>query len=159
MKETYIDNYKEKLEHLKRYVKENTSGTSRNCVEVFQAQVEEAKSLISEIMVDGENLGEVMIRTLSKDLSRYYDSFESYQRALSEMTSDSLKTLRRKILNDSRDFFKETWGEESNEFFRSKKFFSTYIKDLSLVSRLGSSLDCIITSLRRYILARYGGKK
>lgn len=157
MKETYMINYQDKLNKFRNFVREDISGSTKNCVEVFQSQVEEAKIYLSEKINEiGENLDEVFIRTLSKDLSRYYDSFEKYLKSLSEMKSGNLTYLRRKIVLGDKNFFRDTWGEDSDNFFRTRKFISTTLKDLSLASKLNSSLDCIVTSLYRYTYKKYG---
>lgn len=157
MKETYILNYRDKLNNFRDYVKEDLTRNSENCVDFLQNQIDEAKSKLTGLLNNqGEDLGDVLIRTISKDLSRYYESFRNYHRALSEMETGNLLLFRKKIVSKDKDFFINTWGEESGNFFRTRKFISTYLKDLSLAFKINSSLDCISSSLRRYILSKYG---
>lgn len=157
MKESYIINYRDKLNNFREYVKEDLTGNSENCVDYLQNQIDEARSKLTGLLNNqGEDLGEVLIRTISKDLSRYYESFRSYHKALSEMETVNLSRFRKKLVSKDKDFFTNTWGEESDNFFRTRKFISTYLKDQSLASKINSSLDCITSSLRRYILSKYG---
>ena len=155
--ETYNVNYQNKLNSLQEYLKEDSTGTKRSCIEVLRSQVDEVVLRVSGMNnSQGEDLGEVFLRTISKDLSRYHDSFAKYQKALSEMKTSNLMLLRRKIVTGDKDFFKETWKEDSDNFFRTRKFISSYLKDLSLASKINSSLDCIVTGLYRYTLGKYG---
>lgn len=154
VKETYEINYQDKLNNFRNFVKEDISG---NCIDFLQSKIEEAKTLLSgQTNDEGEDLDEVLIRTISKDLSRYYDGFEKYQKALSEMKTESLKVLRKKLVTKEKDFFQEVWGEESDNFFRTRKFISTYLKDSSISQKLNSTLDCISVSLYRYVYNKYG---
>lgn len=156
MTESYNTNYLNKLDSFRKYLKEDLTGMSKNCIEVLQGQVEEARSKLTGLKnSQEEDLGEVLIRTLSKDISRYYDNFERYQKTLSEMNTENLSLLRRKIISGDKDFFKETWKEDSDNFFRTRKFISTHLKDLSLVSKINSSLDCLIMGLHRYTVREY----
>lgn len=153
MKETYITNYQDKLDNFRQFIR---SENSENCIDYLQSQINEAKIKLTGLKDGGEDLGDVLIRTISKDLSRYYESFRSYQKALSEMNKGNLLMLRKKIISGDKDFFKNTWKEDSDDFFRTRKFINTYLKDPSMVFRINSSLDCISSSLRRYTLSEYG---
>lgn len=154
MKPTYQNNLREKLDKFREFMKDNFS-----CVDVLQSQIEFSKNQLSGIFdSQKEDLGEVLVRTVSKDLSRYYDSYSKYLKVLAEMgTTDNLKALRKKIIFGDKNFFSETWKEDSDSFFRTRKFISLYIKDPSQALRINSSLDCIISGLQKYIYNLYGG--
>lgn len=156
---SYTENYQEKLDKFREFIKENLTGNAKNSIDVFQSQVDSVLNFLSErVDVNGDNLKEVLIRTLSKDLSRYYDNFEKYQLALAEMKSSNLLELRKKIVFGDKDFFSSVWKEDSDNFFRTRKFFSTYLKDKSLVHKLNSLLDSIVVGLYRYTLNKYSPK-
>lgn len=154
MKETHLSNYQNKLEGLRTYVREDPEG---NCIDILKNQVQEILSKLSGLEnSEKEDLADVFIRTLSKDLSRFSDSFGRYQRTLSEMNSSNLSYLRKKIVSGDKNFFKETWKEDSDDFFQTRKFIHTYVKDQKLSFKINSTIDCITSSLHRYTLSKYG---
>lgn len=157
MKDSYIINYRDKLDNFREYLRDNDS---ENCIDTLQRLVEESKPRLSGLMnSQKEPLEDVFIRTLSKDLSRYYDSFKRFHNALSKMDKDKdLIYLRRKIILGDKNFFKDTWKEDSDNFYRTRKFISDYLEkgDLSLSHKLCASLDCMVTGLHRYTLSRFG---
>lgn len=151
--DTYKTVYKEMLDNFSKFLK---SGNGRICTELLDSYVTDAISTLGNEVNDQKELkSDDLIRTLSKDLNRYWDSFNYYQNALEEMgTSDKLITLRKKLVK-SPIFFDEIWKEKSDKFFRSKKLISKYFKDPKTIQKLTSALDCIAIGLRRYLYGRY----
>jgi hypothetical protein len=97
---------------------------------------------------------------VSRDFQRFFTSFRRYSGILQNMweTEDSeikegYKVLIRKIVDF--DFFENTFHEDSNNFFKLRKWAET-LGDKELTRKINSHLDCIVTSFFRQLKRRYG---
>ena len=68
-------------------------------------------------------------------------------------TKEKYSELIRKIVDF--DFFENTFHEDSNNFFKLRKWAET-LRDKELTRKINSHLDCIVTSLFRQLKRRYG---
>lgn len=143
--DNYLENYRTKLDVIRKNIKQ----TSNSCVDLLDTSI---KEVIATIPKEKDNL----IRTISKDLSRYMDPWITYQKALSQMnTSPEMIELRCRIVESS-NFFKDIWKEDSASFYRTRKFLAENLRNEPLRVRINQTLDCIIISLKRNLIDKYG---
>lgn len=117
------------------------------------------KDLIEKAVVLTGNRDKVYT-IVSRDFQRFFTSFRRYSGILQNMweTEDTeikegYKVLIRKIVDF--DFFENTFHEDSNNFFKLRKWAET-LGDKELTRKINSHLDCIITSFFRQLKRRYG---
>ena len=92
-------------------------------------------------------------KIVSRDYLRYADILQSMWETNDKKTKEKYSELIRKIVDF--DFFENTFHEDSNNFFKLRKWAET-LRDKELTRKINSHLDCIVTSLFRQLKRRYG---
>ena len=99
-------------------------------------------------------------KIVSRDFQRFFTNYLRYADILQSMwetndkkTKEKYSELIRKIVDF--DFFENTFHEDSNNFFKLRKWSET-LGDKELTRKINSHLDCIVTSLFRQLKRRYG---
>lgn len=99
-------------------------------------------------------------KIVSRDFQRFFTNYLRYADILQSMwetsdkkTKEKYSELIRKIVDF--DFFENTFHEDSNNFFKLRKWAET-LRDKELTRKINSHLDCIVTSLFRQLKRRYG---
>ena len=99
-------------------------------------------------------------KIVSRDFQRFFTNYLRYADILQSMwetndkkTKEKYSELIRKIVDF--DFFENTFHEDSNNFFKLRKWAET-LRDKELTKKINSHLDCIVTSLFRQLKRRYG---
>ena len=99
-------------------------------------------------------------KIVSRDFQRFFTNYLRYADILQSMwetndkkTKEKYSELIRKIVDF--DFFENTFHEDSNNFFKLRKWAET-LRDKELTRKINSHLDCIVTSLFRQLKHRYG---
>lgn len=99
-------------------------------------------------------------KIVSRDFQRFFTNYLRYTDILQSMwetndkkTKEKYSELIRKIVDF--DFFENTFHEDSNNFFKLRKWAET-LRDKELTRKINSHLDCIVTSLFRQLKRRYG---
>ena len=99
-------------------------------------------------------------KIVSRDFQRFFFYYLRYDDILQSMwetndkkTKEKYSELIRKIVDF--DFFENTFHEDSNNFFKLRKWAET-LRDKELTRKINSHLDCIVTSLFRQLKRRYG---
>ena len=99
-------------------------------------------------------------KIVSRDFQRFFTNYLRYADILQSMwetsdkkTKEKYSELIRKIVDF--DFFENTFHEDSNNFFKLRKWAET-LRDKELTRNINSHLDCIVTSLFRQLKRRYG---
>lgn len=101
---------------------------------------------------------------VSKDFQRFFTSFFQYSNILDTMwksTGNSgedkkkYEVLIRKIVGQGFNFFENTFHDDSNNFFKLRKWTQTF-SDKILARKINSHLDCIVTGLFRQLKRKYG---
>ena len=99
-------------------------------------------------------------KIVSRDFQRFFTNYLRYADILQSMwetndkkTKEKYSELIRKIVDF--DFFENTFHEDSNNFFKLRKWAET-LREKELTRKINSHLDCIVTSLFRQLKRRYG---
>ena len=101
---------------------------------------------------------------VSKDFQRFFTSFFQYSNILDTMWKSTGNSgedkkkygvLIRKIVGQGFNFFENTFHDDSNNFFKLRKWTQTF-SDKILARKINSHLDCIVTGLFRQLKRKYG---
>lgn len=120
------------------------------------------KDLVEKMVILRGNREEVYT-VVSRDFQRFFTSFLQFSNILETMWksngnqgSDKKKyeVLIRKIVDIK--FFEEIFHDDSNNFFKLRKYVRENLNDKELRRKVNSHLDCIVTGLFRQLKRRYG---
>lgn len=129
-----------------------TPGKRRN-VPVLGVWRDLIRQAIREVGIEDE-----VYRVVAKDFQRFFNSYFQFANILETMWNSSEKeryaVLIRKIATEQ--FFTTTFHDDSQNFFKLRKWIQERIESKELKRKLNSHLNCIIHGLFNQLKRRYG---